>query len=99
MYAFFLSQGCSYSLCHLVIIFISFHLDSHYSLCFINSLLASGDFCCQLIAFANSLDTGQYRQNVHPDLDTDHLPPSDSVPVKVFEKVNFGKKSADDIKK
>ena len=32
----------------------------------LNSLLASGDFCCLLITFANSLDPG-------PDLDPIHL--------------------------
>ena len=30
--------------------------------------LASGDFCYLLIAFANSLDPDQDRQNVRPDL-------------------------------
>ena len=95
MYEFFLSQSCSNILCHLLIIFTSFHLDC---LGFINSFLASGDFCCLLIVFANSLDPGQYRQNIGPELDTDRLPSSESVSVRVFEKVNFGKKSADDIK-
>ena len=33
-----------------------------------NSFLASGDFCCLLINFANSLDPDQARQNVGPDL-------------------------------
>ena len=54
--------------------------------------------CCLLIVFANSLDPGQYRQNIGPELDTDCLPSSESVSVRVFEKVNFGKKSADEIK-
>ena len=40
----FLSQSCSYILCHLMIIITSFHLDIQYSLGFINSFLASGDF-------------------------------------------------------
>ena len=43
-----------------------------------------------LISFANSLDPAQYRLNVGPDLDTDRLPPSGTVPVTVFGKVNFG---------
>ena len=89
---------CSYILCHLMIIFTSFHLDIQYSLGFINSFLASGDFCCLLIAFANSLDLGQDRQNICAELDTDCFPLSDSVFVRVFEKVTFGKKSVDDIK-
>ena len=36
--------------------------------------------------------------NIGAELDTDRFPPSDSVFARVFEKVNFGKKSADDIK-
>ena len=36
---------------------------------FVNPFLDSGDFCCLLIAFANSLDTDQDR----PDLDSNHL--------------------------
>ena len=46
--------------------FISFHLDVHYFLRFINTFLASSNFCFPLLAFANSL-----QQNVGPDLDTD----------------------------
>ena len=49
----------------------------HYALgftIFCNSFLVSGDFSRLLITFANSLDPGQYRQNVGPDLDTDRLP-------------------------
>ena len=76
----------------------SFWIFSINSLGFIHSFLASCYFCCLLIVFANSLDPGQYRQNIGPELDTDHLPSSDSVSVRVFEKVDFGKKSADDIK-
>ena len=34
-----------------------------------NPLFASVDFCPLLIAFANSLDPGQDRHNVNPDLD------------------------------
>ena len=99
MYAFFLSQSCSNILCHLLIIFTPFiWIFSINCLSFINSFLASGDFCCLLIVFANSLDPGQYQQNICPELDTDRLPTSESVSVRVFEKVNFGKKSADDIK-
>ena len=55
-------------------------------------------FCCLLIAFANSLDPGQYRQNIGLEIDTDRLPPSDSVPVIIFEKAILKKKTADDIK-
>ena len=38
-----------------------------------NSFLASGDFCCLLITFANSLDLGQEGHSVAPDLDTNCL--------------------------
>ena len=34
-----------------------------------NSFLASGNFCCLLITFANSLNPDQDGQNVFPDLD------------------------------
>ena len=34
-----------------------------------NSLHASGEFCCLLITFANSLDPDQDQQNVGSDLD------------------------------
>ena len=37
------------------------------------SFLASGDFCCLLITFANRLDPVQDRQNVGPDLDPNGL--------------------------
>ena len=40
-----------------------------------NSLPASGDFCCLLITFANSLDPDQARQIVGPDLDPNCLTP------------------------
>ena len=53
---------------------------------FPHSFLESGYFCCLLINFANSLFPGQYRQNVRPDLETDRLTPSDSVPERCFEK-------------
>ena len=33
------------------------------------TLPASGEFCCLLITFANSLDPDQARQNVGPDLE------------------------------
>ena len=51
---------------------------------FIHSFFARGYFCCLLIVFANSLDPGQYRQNIGPELDTDRLPLSDRVSVKVY---------------
>ena len=35
----------------------------------LNSLLASGDFCCLLITFENSLDPDKARHFVGPDLD------------------------------
>ena len=38
-----------------------------------HSFLVSGDICCLLITFANSLFQDRYRQNVCLDLDTDHL--------------------------
>ena len=41
----------------------------------INSLPTRGDFCCQLITFANSLDPDQARPNVGPDLDPNCLTP------------------------
>ena len=59
-----------------------------------NSFLASSEFCCLLIAFTNSLDPNQDRQNVGPDLDPNYL--TFIVFLKeFFEKVEFGKKSAD----
>ena len=50
-----------------------FHL--YYSLFprFPHSFLVSGDFCCLLMTFANSLFPDKYRQNVCLDLDTDRL--------------------------
>ena len=45
-----------------------------------------------LIAFANSLEPDQARQNVGPDLDPNCWY-SDSVPERTFEKVNFEKVS------
>ena len=39
----------------------------------LNSFPASGDLCCLLITFANSLDPDQARQNVGPDLDPNFL--------------------------
>ena len=38
-----------------------------------NSFLASSDFCCLLITFANSLDPDQDQQNVQPDLEPNRL--------------------------
>ena len=43
------------------------------SLLDVNSFLASGSFCHLLIAFANSLDPDQARQNGEPDLDPNCL--------------------------
>ena len=64
------------------------------------SFRASSDllpFWLQL-TFVNSLDTDQDRRNVGHDLDPKHLTLTDSVPKRIFDKVNFEKKSADDIK-
>ena len=44
--------------------------------------IASSDFCCQLITFANSLDPDQDRQKVGPDLDPNRL--TLSVPERIF---------------
>ena len=38
-----------------------------------NSFSASGEFCCLLMIFSNSLDPDQSRQNVGPDLDPNYL--------------------------
>ena len=62
------------------------------SLGFIHSFFARGYFCCLLIVFANSLDPGQHRQNIGPELDTDRLPSSDRVSVKVYWKSWLWKK-------
>ena len=40
-----------------------------------NSLPASGDFCCVLITFANSLNADQARHFVGPDLGPNCLTP------------------------
>ena len=40
---------------------------------FVNTFLASGDFCYLLITFANSLERDQDRQKVGPDLDLNRL--------------------------
>ena len=40
---------------------------------FSHSFFASGDFCCMLITFANSLDPDQDRHSVGPDLDPNCL--------------------------
>ena len=42
---------------------------------YLNFFLASGDFYCLLITFANSLDPDQDQQNVGPDLDSYCLTP------------------------
>ena len=62
----------------------------------LNSFLASGNFCCQLITIANSSEPEQDRQNVGPDLDPNRLP-LEKCSWFFFEKVNF-EKSADDNK-
>ena len=57
---------------------------------FINSFLASGDFCHLPIIFANSLDPDQDRHKVGPDLNK-NVWHSDSVTERVYGKVNFEK--------
>ena len=49
-----------------------------------NSFLASGNLCCLLITFANSLDPDQDRQNIGPDLDPNRLTLIYSVPEYFF---------------
>ena len=39
----------------------------------VKSFLASGDFCCLLITFINSLDLDQDPQNIGPGLDLSRL--------------------------
>ena len=58
-------------------------------------IFISGDFCCLLITFVNSLDQDLNRQNVRPDLNSKHL--TLLVFLKDFfeEKNNWRKKSAD----
>ena len=53
--------------------------------------LDSGDFCCLLIAFANSLDPDQDQQNFGPDLDPNYLT-LNSIPERIFWKKNILKK-------
>ena len=53
----------------------------------LNSFLASGDFGCLLITFANSSDADQARQNVGPDLDPNCLTLRVFL-IDFFEKVN-----------
>ena len=61
-----------------------------------NSLLASGDFCCLLITFENSLDPDKARHFVGPDLDPTCLTLWwYSWKNFVFENLNFQKKSTD----
>ena len=52
-----------------------------------NSFLLSGHFCHLLIAFSNSLDTDQDRQNVGPDLDPNCLTLVIGFLKEFFEKV------------
>ena len=47
----------------------------------------SGDFCCLLITFSNSLDPDQDRHDICPDLNTNHLT------LIVFQKEVFEKVS------
>ena len=46
----------------------TFHLDIYYSLGLIKHFPCEQLFYCLLMAFANSFDPGQFRQNVDPDL-------------------------------
>ena len=52
-----------------------------------NSFLVSGNFCCLLIIFANSLDPDQDPQNVGPDLDPNCF--TLEFQNLLFEKVSF----------
>ena len=54
---------------------ISFLAIENIEFCYLLTLLASGHVCSLLIAFANSLDPDQDRQNVGPDLDSNRLTP------------------------
>ena len=58
----------------------------------INSFPASGDFCCLLTTFANSLDPDQAR-HVGPDLDPNCLIVMVFLKVFFLEKGNFEKSS------
>ena len=60
---------------------------------YINTFLASSDFCCLLITFANSLDPDQYGHTVGSDLDQKPFVTLCSSK-NVFEKVNFEKVSS-----
>ena len=57
--------------------------------------MIEGEFCRLLMTFVNSLDPDQDRDNVDPDLDTDHLY-FDNGPEIVFLEKLILKKSADD---
>ena len=59
----------------LTILFLNFDVDvsAGSEMVLFNSFPASGNSCCLLITFANSLDPDQARQNVWPDLDPNCL--------------------------
>ena len=64
-----------------------------YIVIFYNSFPASGEFCCLLITYANSLDPDQDEENVGPDLYVSKPFDTCIVFLKEFlEKVNFEKK-------
>ena len=66
---------------------------------FLTSYLASGYFCRLLIAFANSLEPDQDRQNVGPDLDPNGLTLLIVILKEFLKKLILKKKkSADDNK-
>ena len=52
---------------------IIYIISNHMTCYMFNSLPTSGNFCCLLITFANSLDPNQARQNIGPDLDPNCL--------------------------
>ena len=54
------------------------------------TVIAIDNFGCLLITFANSLDPGQDRHSVGPDLDPNHLTLTVFLN-EFFEKVNFEK--------
>ena len=51
----------------------------------VNPFYASGDFCHQMITFANNLDPDQDQHVVGPDLDPNRLHP-DCIPERIFQK-------------
>ena len=59
----------------------------------LNASLASGNFCCLLITFANSLDQDQVRSS-GPYLDPNYFDTLIGFLKELFKQVNFDKKTA-----